>query len=164
MDMESAARLAGFFCAHAVWCVSDGETLIPFLGFETSDGKRQIHRFTAARIEQGVLEGQDRLVSNPDKAVRAALVYDGFMTLPTSKVDALLLDIRDYGLPSRSLLMAVPYRHAKKPEGFAVHRPKVVSFGGPEPDFQVVGPAFFEGVYSHEKGRPIWNEHLDESF
>src|SRR5258707_3295581 len=155
MDIESAARLAGFFCAHAVWCVSDGETLIPFMGFETPDGKRQIHRFMADRIEQGVLEGQDRLTRNPDEATRAVLVYDGFVTLPTSKVDALLLDIRDYGLPSRSLRMAVPYRHAKNSNGFAVHRPKFVSFAGPEPDFQVAGAAFFEGVYSHESAGAI---------
>ena len=161
--MNSAARLAGFFAAHAVWCVSDGETLIPVLGFETPDGKRQMHRFMADRIEQGVQEGQARLAGNPDCATQGVLVYDGFVTLSAGKVDALIVDIRDYGLPSRSILMAVPYRHASSPQGFAVHRPKFLSFAGPEPDYQAVSSAFFEGVDSHDKGAPVWSQHLDDS-
>ncbi|TKB68343.1 MAG: hypothetical protein E8D47_02470 [Nitrospira sp.] len=161
--MNSVAKLAGFFAAHAVWCVADGETLIPLMGFETSDGKRQMHRFMAERIEQGVQDGQARLASNPDRATLGVLVYDGFVTLATGKTDALFVDMRDYGSPSRSVLMAVPYRPASSPQGFAVHHPKFVSFAGPEPDFQAVSEAFFQGVDSHEKGAPIWSQHLDES-
>jgi hypothetical protein len=161
--MELAAKLAGFLAAHAVWCVSDGEILIPLMGFETPDGKRQVHRFMADRFEQGVSEGQDSLARNVDGAKRAALIYDGFITLETGKVDALLVDIRDYGSPSRSLLMAVPYRPVNSPQGFAVHRPKFLSFAGLEPDYQIVGSAFFEGVDSHDKAAPIWSRHLDES-
>lgn len=161
--MESAAQLAGFLAAHAVWCVSDGEMLIPLIGFETPDGKRQMHRFIADRVEDGVREGQERLASNPDKATRAVLIYDGFVNLSTGKVDALLVDIRDYGSPSRSLLMAVPYRPASSPQGFAVHRPKFLSFAGPEPDYQAVGSEFFNGVDSHGEGAPVWSQHLDES-
>jgi len=161
--MEPAAQLAGFLAAHAVWSVSDGETLIPLMGFETRYGKRQMHRFMADRIEVGVREGQERLAANAEGATRAVLIYDGFITLPTGKVDALLVDIRDYGLPSRSLLMAVPYRPASSPQGFAVHRPKFLSSSGPEPDYQAVGSAFFEGVDSHDKAASIWSRHLDES-
>jgi hypothetical protein len=161
--MELAAKLAGFLAAHAVWCVSDGETLIPLMGFETPDGKRQMHRFMADRIEEGVRQGQDRLSRNEEGAARAVLIYDGFITLPTGKVDALLVDIRDHGSPSRSLVMAVPYRPASCPQGFAVHRPKFLSFAGPEPDYQTVGAAFFHGVDSHDKAAPVWSRHLDES-
>jgi hypothetical protein len=57
----------------------------------------------------------------------------------------------------------VPYRPVNSPEGFAVHRPKFLSFAGPEPDYQDVGSAFFEGVDSHDKAAPIWSRHLDES-
>ena len=161
--MEPAARLAGFLATHAVWCVSDGETLIPLMGFETLDGKRQIHRFMADRIEEGVREGKDRLERNSEGAARAVLIYDGFITLPAGKVDALLVDIRDHGPPSRSLLMAVTYRPAKSPQGFAVHRPKFLSYAGQEPDYQAVGSAFFQGVDSHDKAAPVWSRHLDES-
>jgi hypothetical protein len=161
--MELAVRLAGFLAAHAVWCVSDGDMLIPLMGLETLDGKRQMHRFMAERIEEGVRQGQDRLARNSDGASRAALVYDGFITLPTGKIDALLVDIRDYGSPLRSLLMAVPYRPVNSQQGFAVHRPKFLSFTGPEPDFQAVGSAFFQGVDSHDKAAPVWSRNLDES-
>ena len=161
--MDSAAELAGFFAAHAVWCVSDSETLIPLMGFETPDGKRQMHRFMADRIEDGVRDGQERLARNPEGATRAVLVYDGFITLPTGKVDALFVDIRDYGPPLSSLLMAVPYRPASSPQGFAVHRLKFLSFEGPEPDCQAVAAAFFQGVDSHEKAGPVWGRHLAES-
>lgn len=161
--MEAAAKFAGFLAAHAVWSVSDGETLIPLMGTETPDGKRKMDRFVADRIEQGVREGQDRLNRNSAGATRAALVYDGFITLPTGKVDALLVDIREYGPPSSSLLMAVPYRPASSPQGFAVHRPKFLSSSGTEPDYQKVGSAFFEGVDSHDKAAPVWSRHLDES-
>ena len=34
-DLEHAMELAGFFAAHAVWSVSDGETLVPIGGVET---------------------------------------------------------------------------------------------------------------------------------
>ncbi|WP_395743662.1 hypothetical protein [Prosthecobacter sp.] len=161
--MELAAKLAGFLTAHAVWCVSDGGPLIPLMGFKTPDGKRQMHRFMTDRIEQGVREGQDRLSRNLEGATRAALIYDGFVTLPMGKVDALLVDIRDHSLPSCSLLMAVPYRPASSPQGFAVHRPKFLSFAGPEPDYQALGAAFFQGVDSHDKAAPVWSRHLDES-
>ena len=161
--MDAAAKLAGYFTAHAIWCVSDGETLIPLLGFETADGTRQMHRFMTEKFEQGVQEGKDRLASNSDGAVRSVLVYDGYITLGTRKLDALFADIRDYGFPSRSLLMAIPYRPASSPEGLAVHRPKFLSFTGPELDHQKIGEAFFQGVHSHAKATPIWTKHLDES-
>jgi hypothetical protein len=161
--MELAAKLAGFLAAHAVWSVFEGEMLIPLMGSETSDGKRQMHRFMADRIEEGVREGQERLATNSDGASRATLIYDGFITLPSGKVDALLVDIRDYGSPSRSLLMAVPYRPASSPQGFAVHRPKFLSFAGTEPDYEAIGSAFFQGVDSHDKAAPVWSRHLDES-
>lgn len=161
--MDSAVRLAGFFAAHAVWCVSEGETLIPMLGFEADDGQRHLHRFMTDRIERGVEEGKERLAQNPDRATHAVLVYDGFVALPTGKVDALLVDILDYGLPSRSLLMAVPYRPSSSPQGFAVHRPKFLSYAGPEPDYGPLAAAFFEGVDSHDMAAPIWSRHRDES-
>jgi hypothetical protein len=53
--MEAATELAGFFAAHAVWSVSDGETLIPLLGYEAGDGMRQLVRLASERIADGAL-------------------------------------------------------------------------------------------------------------
>ena len=141
---DLAAELAGYFAAHAFRCVFDGETLIPLIGWETPDYKRKMRRLMADTIEQGVREGQDQLTRNSEGAARAVLVYGGFITLPTGEVNALLIDIHDYSSPSWSLLMAVPYQPAS-PQEFRVHRPKFLSFAGPEPDYQAVTSAFFQG-------------------
>ena len=39
--MEKLAELMGFFAAHAIWCVADGETLIPIFAYEQNGGKQQ---------------------------------------------------------------------------------------------------------------------------
>src|SRR5689334_17134897 len=150
--LNSAAQLAGFFAAHGIWCVSDGGPLIPFLAFETPDGKRQMQRFAAPQLEQGVEAGRDVLTRNPERATQAVLIYDGFVTLRSGKVDALLLDIRYYGPAGWSLKMAVPYRPASETQTFGVYRPKFLSCDLPTPDYEALGSAFFQGVDSHEKG------------
>ncbi len=33
--MHNSARLAGFFAAHAIWCVSDGGPLIPMVAYDS---------------------------------------------------------------------------------------------------------------------------------
>jgi hypothetical protein len=58
----------------------------------------------------------------------------------------------------------LPYRHASGEGGFAVHRPKFLSYAGtPEPPFGAIGEAFFRGVEGHERGAEVWEAHLDES-
>lgn len=115
-------------------------------------------------MDEAVRKGQEWLAQNPECSVRLVLIYDGYMTFPKGKIDALMMEVHDHGFPSGSLSIALPYRHAKKANGFAVHRPKFLSFAGTEPDFQVLGKAFFEGVNSHEQGSVIWSNHLDEGF
>lgn len=38
--MKDALEFAGSLAAHAVWCVSSGETLIPMLGHLDASGQR----------------------------------------------------------------------------------------------------------------------------
>ncbi len=42
--MITASELAGFIAAHAIWCVSDADGLIPMAAFATEDGERQLER------------------------------------------------------------------------------------------------------------------------
>jgi hypothetical protein len=160
--MELTVQLAGFFAAHGIWCVVDGGPLVPLVGFETADGKRQMTRFAAPRVEQGVQAGLDWLSQNPKSALRAAFVYDGFVTLSTGKLDALLVEIRDYGPPCRSLKMAVPYRPATESRSFAVYRTKFLTTDISKPDLELLSAAFFRGVESHEKAAPVWSKWFDE--
>lgn len=161
--MDSAIELAGFIVAHSVWCVSEGETLVPLIAYDTSDGKRHMLRLASDRMEDGAASGNEWLATNPDHASRAVLVYDGFITIQNKKTDALIVIVRDYSQGEAELTMALPYRPATDSNAFAVHRPKFIDFKGGEPGWDKVAQAFWVGVESHEKGAKVWNEHLDES-
>jgi hypothetical protein len=143
--------------------VSDGETLIPMLATQLASGERKMQRLADELLERAVETGKQWLSENREGADRAVLIYDGFLTLPTGKMDALFLEIRVYGGAGASLTMAVPYRHAEDAAGFAVFKPKFLAFSGPEPDYDVVADAFFAGVDKHEEGSAIWNQHIDQS-
>ena len=160
--MQAAVKLAGFFAAHSIWCVCEGETLVPILAVQKRDGTRELRRMENEKLEDGVAEGHSWLKDNPESVPYAVLIYDGFVTLASGKTDALLLEIRDFATQPRSLRMAVPYRHANDPEGFAVHRPKFLAADPPHHDFSLLAEAFFQGVDQHKKGSSIWNAHLND--
>jgi hypothetical protein len=161
--MQQTAILAGFFAAHAVWSVSDGETLVPMLAIERPDGSREMRRLVTDRVEEAVDRGHDWLENNPESVQRAVLIYDGYITLPSGKIDALLVEARKYQPQVQSFAIAVPYRHADSPAGFAVHRPKLIALDGDPLQSRAIVEAFFEGVDQHEKGAEVWDAYLDES-
>ncbi|MDQ2732541.1 MAG: hypothetical protein M3Y56_12860 [Armatimonadota bacterium] len=161
--IERTAELAGFFAAHAVWCVSDAETLTPLLAFEKRDGSRLMERFASDDMGAAIEQGRKWLTNNPERAVRAVLVSDGYVTLQTGKIDALIVEAHQFMPEASSFMMAIPYRRAADPRGFAVHRPKFLACEGMEPDFMRIGTAFFRGASGHDKGIEVWNTHLDES-
>jgi hypothetical protein len=162
--LENALELAGHFAAHAVWCVSDGDVLIPIGARHGPGDERQMNRFVTDPVEEGVAHGKEWLDAGADGSDVAVLVYDGYVTLPAGKTDSLLLDVRRFGQAPAQLLMAVPYRNAAHPAGFAVYRPKFLSQSGIEnPDYGALGDAFFRGVDQHEQGAAVWNACLDES-
>lgn len=161
--IAKAAELAGFFAAHSVWCVSDGETLVPLFGDEGVNGERGLTRLAAEYLREGVELGKSMLEQNKARALRAVLVFDGYLTLNRARLDALLVTFVDYtGAAKIVVEMAVPYRAKKDTAGFAVHRPKLISFGGIT-DVQALTEAFFKGVEEHEQGSRVWSEFLDES-
>ena len=162
--IAQAAELGGFFAAHSLWCVSDGETLIPLVGHEGKDGKRNLTRLVTEDLDEGVEQGKAMLVANPDKAQRAVLVFDGFLTLGEVRKDALFVTFVDYTAKARvSVELAVPYRSKEDKAGFAVHRPKFIELGRIE-DLAALSEAFFRGVEAHEEGSKVWTKFLDQSF
>ncbi|WP_305745281.1 hypothetical protein [Acidovorax sp. A1169] len=100
---------------------------------------------TSAHTSYGT-QAQEYLDQNAGQAERAALVYDGFITLPSGRTDALIVLVRSFARPPTTLTMAVPYRNAQSPSGFAVHRPKFLGWQGPgTADYQLLGDAIFGG-------------------
>ena len=59
--MITASELAGYFAAHAIWCVSEADSLTPILAYTTIDGRREMQRLIAPRPEEAVAFGRKRL-------------------------------------------------------------------------------------------------------
>ena len=165
---SGAAELAGFFLAHSVWSVSDPKSgpLIPLAAFTTPDGKRQMMRFVADKLEEGVAQARAAIEKPPAGALHGVYVFDGLVTLPQDGVkrDALIANVVAYGTPQRTLEIVLPYRRADDPKGFAVYKPKFTAQTGLEnADLQSAGGDLFRGVDAHEQGSAVWNKHLDQS-
>jgi hypothetical protein len=162
--MITASELAGFFAAHAVWCVSDGATLTPMLAYMTAEDERQMERLIINDdLEESVAYGKSKLESNEMDANDAALIYDGRITTRDGKLDAIIIEMRAYFSPDSAATMAVPYT-PKSSGRFLVHKPKLLEWTNCDDfDMNAALEAFFAGVAAHEKGAKIWNECLDES-
>jgi hypothetical protein len=163
--MREIARMAGFYAAHGVWSVSDGETLIPLLGHEHVDGDQGMDRLVFDDVADAARAGQDALEAGRPGWVRAALVADAYLRLDAGRVDALVVDAVEYVPVRRSMRIAIPYRPRPAPQGFAVYRPKFIDVTGVDgPDYAALADFFFSGVDSHEQAAAVWNAHLvDES-
>jgi hypothetical protein len=162
--MRETARLAGFFAAHGIWSVADGQALVPLLGYEQTDGTRGMDRFVAGDIAAAAQTGQDALEANRRGSARAVLVIDAYIQLGTGRTDALIVEAVKYGLARQLMKVAVPYRPRSAPQGFAVYRPKFINVAGAdELDYAALAAAFFAGVDSHEQAAAVWNAHLDQT-
>ncbi|MEQ8786377.1 MAG: hypothetical protein RIC55_08760 [Pirellulaceae bacterium] len=150
-------RIAGFGLAHAVWCVSDDEVLIPFL-IQEIDGERQLVRFTSERLEDGVAEGRKRIEENPAQAELAVLLYDGYATIDGERRDALVLEAFDHRGGAQPFKIYQPYRPGQLGDGFAVLRTKFDFLESPPCEAKEVSDAFFGGLYDHQQGSQVWDD------
>lgn len=161
--MITASKLAGFIAAHAIWCVSDGETLTPMLAYTTADDERKMDRLVSDNLASSVARGKKKLESNEMDANDAVLLYDGRIPIGKEKVDAIIIELRAYFSPDAEAVMAVPYS-PKSLGKFRVHKPKLLRWKNCDDfDMNAALRSFFEGVNGHEKGSEIWNNSLDEA-
>lgn len=161
--MITAFELAGFFAAHAIWCVSDGDTLIPILGYTTEDDERQMERLALDELTAAVEFGKQKLEANEMDANDAVLIYDARIPVGNEKLDAIVIEVRTYFSPGSQATIAIPYS-PKSTQPFRVHKPKLLVWEQCEDfDLDYAFESFFKGVDSHEQGSEIWNQCLDES-
>jgi hypothetical protein len=165
---EGAAELAGYFLAHAVWCIQGGQTLVPLVGHERvvpSDGERAfvLLRFEAPDQQEAIRNAQQWLEANEHDLARAILIHDGFITWLGVRRDALFSRVFDFRRPRRSLEVVIPYRHARDEGGFAIHRPKLLQAVNLPDSLEPIMRALYRGVDAHEEGRKSWSRHLDQS-
>ena len=161
--MIIASELAGFIAAHAIWCVSDADGLVPMVAFTTGDGQRRLERLVFDDTGAAVEHGRKRLEDDPFSANAGVLAYDGRITTEGGKLDAIVLELRSYFFPWARATIAVPYTPASS-GAFRVHRPKLVEWERCEDfDPDAAFGAFFQGVDAHERGAEVWASALDES-
>ena len=158
MNLSDTAQHAGFFAAHAVWSVCDGETLIPMLVYPSAEGKASMTRLVSDDSRKAVADAKENLSKVVADHGAAVLLYDTFVTLGSWRTDAILIEsVAESG----RLVMAVPYRDAKSEQGFAVYRPKFIEC--PQEQAEVLAELFFQGVGAHEKGNAVWSKFIDQS-
>jgi hypothetical protein len=160
----TVSKLGGFFTAHAIWCVSDGGTLIPILGYTTADDERRMERLVINDdLAASVAHGKQKLKSNDMDANDAVLLYDGRIVVGGETLDAIILEMRAYFSPRSEAVMAVPYT-PKASGQFRVHKPKLLVWENCDDfDMNAAFESFFAGVDGHEEGARIWADCLDES-
>lgn len=161
--MITASELAGFIAAHAIWCVSDGDGLVPMVAFTTEDGQRKLERLVLDDAAAAVEHGRRRLEDDPFGADDGVLAYDGRITMEGGKLDAIVLEMRSYLFPQAKATIAVPYTPHTTGH-FRVHKPKLVEWHKCEDfDLNAAFQAFFRGIAAHEQGAKVWEAALDES-
>jgi hypothetical protein len=159
----TSSELAGFFAAHAIWSVSDGDTLIPMLAYTNENDERQVERLAHDELAAAVQAGKQKLASNEMDANDAALIYEGFVTIDDEQLDSIIVEFRAYVSPDSEAVLAVPYTPSSSGR-FRVHKPKLIAWNNCDDfDLDTALQSFFNGVAAHEKGAAIWEQALDES-
>jgi hypothetical protein len=159
----TASELAGLIAAHAIWCVSDADGLVPMVAFTTEGGERKLERLAFDDAGAAVEHGRKRLEDDPLMANDGVLAYDGRITVEGGKLDAIILEVRSYAFPWARATIAVPYTPAGSGR-FRVHKPKLIEWERCDDfDMDAALEAFFRGVAAHEQGAKVWNAALDES-
>ena len=162
--METVLKMAGEFTSHAIWSVSEGEMLMPIVGYSNVDGSTKMERLAMGSV-QALSHGDKQINSLGDDTLGACFIKDGLVTLETGKTDALVVDVRFSDSADKKIQFLIPYRNAKHADGFAVHRLKVVELEGIDPqEMDSLTSHFFDGLEEHEQGGKLWNEkYIDQA-
>lgn len=133
------------------------------LAYTTEAGERRMDRLINDDLPAAVEHGRQQLAANSMDANDAVLLFDGRIPVGNEKLDAVIIEMRAYFMPSSEAVIAIPYT-PKSSGRFRVHKPKLLVWKDCEDfDTGAAFEAFFAGVAGHEKGAKIWNDALDES-
>lgn len=155
-------RLAGYSLAHAVWCISDNEVLVPFV-MQEKDEEANLLRMAAEQMDDAVEAGRRYLTDNPDEADRLVVLFDGYIRSDEEQhQDALILEASQFIQDPISFRVFLPYHPGKAGDSFAVYRPRVEFESETGLDPNDVSRALFEGVLAHEQGGEVWEKSLQD--
>jgi hypothetical protein len=115
-ESDPVNALLYFTLDHGVDSVKAGGPLVPFAITE-KDSKRAIQRFVAERLEESVALMAQWTADELGRVDRAAIAYDGFITLEGKRTDAIYAEALDHSLPE-SRIVAQRYRPRHGLRGF----------------------------------------------
>ena len=92
---------------HGVYSRRDGGAIVPFV-MTVTDGKRELHRFVAEPYEVGVAHAKAFASKLSLQTNVYAVAYDGYVTLGTTKHDAIVVTGAERG-KGKGYLLAQRY-------------------------------------------------------
>ncbi len=158
--LRDALEGAGFLGAWGIGTLADGSPVGPVALVPQAGGQRTLIDFStfgSGDLQQMVSEGLRRLAVNSEGGPWQALHYDGYVNLPAGRRDALIVELRVYEGAAPvdgaaplllSLTVALPYRPANDPAGFANFSPRLVSCSQDGPVRAALLDHFYRGIYS----------------
>lgn len=100
---EAIKDLAFMALDHAVESLDDSGPMTPFAIMGNSDELR-LHRFLAETLEEGLGRGRAWLAQLPQEVDRAALAYDGYITLDGERFDAIYVEVHERGAAASAVI------------------------------------------------------------
>jgi len=159
------ATQTGYLAASGMHTIEDGSSLSPIL-LRPARGKKRggLDPVPLARgnVETAIESGQQALLENPQNSEYLVLLHEGLVHLPTGPAAALRLECRSYRGEELHLLLALPYRPARQPGGFAIFCPRLMHCSAPAQLRPELFGAFYAGVDRFESPGKSWDHYLDE--
>lgn len=129
------------------------------------DGILQINTLAHYARNEAVNFARYRFNNPVVGTVGTVFAHEGFINLPRFRTNALILEAQ-WHEPGLRLVIAVPYRHKYKPDGFVLHTPRVLESTLPQGGLPILEAAFFKGINAGIEEHPpgLWAErYLDEN-
>lgn len=121
---QQAMSAAGFLAAMSADSAFDGHHLSPRKIVPNGADQSKSDKLTIIDgmfMENAIDSFYQDINLNQENQPFQVFCYDMYANLPTGRTDGIAIEIRCYGDNPLSLQLVQPYRHANKPEGFALY-------------------------------------------
>jgi hypothetical protein len=155
-SLELVIRPAGFALAHAVWGVSNGETLCT-LALSEKSSERRLYRFEADSLAESVENARQLLQEAQPSVDRWVLAFDGYLYLENQRTDALVMQV--WGAPEVPARIIQKYRPAKYLQHFKIlGNPVFVDDRDEIFESSQLQEWLVQGIMRHEKVAQLWKK------
>ncbi len=157
--MRELAAFAGQYAAYAVWILSEGDDLSPFLVSDLGEGG-ELTMLDTGRRDRAVEAGRKMLVAGAAGRRLAAVFYDSYLHLSAGRGDALVVEAWS-DIEGGGFKLAVPYRRPAEGARFWIGPPELQWCSVAGIDINELATSFFEGVERDPEAAAAWDAHLE---